>query len=292
MRRWKRPNPMVKPSDFFGLKLLAFGDTPYQFVGWDVAPIVVESHRLLFWTTPKVACTVFKKAFRRMEGYKNWLVENKFIPHHPNSNGLNYLYHYKPAEADRMLTDPTWTRALFVRDPKERLLSAYLDKVVANHSYYVRKRCCKIKSMEVLLQCDEFRSTTDSTASKLRNPAVSFSEFVNDVHQNCTDPHWKPQSERMPDKYWRFINFVGRLDSVQLDAQRLLQRIGAWEHYGASGWPSGAIFAENKATHATFAKNQMKTYFTPELERIVETIHRADYIHPLFNFSEAKYTAR
>ncbi|KAL7579858.1 hypothetical protein ACA910_004870 [Epithemia clementina (nom. ined.)] len=288
-RSRKRQRPVVRPSDFAGLKILAYGDTPYQFGGWDVAPVVVESHKLLFWTTPKVGCTVFKKAFRRMEGYKDWMVENSIIPHSPYSNGLNYLYHYRPSEADHMLTDPTWTRALFVRDPKERLLSAYLDKVASNHSYYVRKICCKIKSMETLLQCDRFRESTQSTADQLRSPAVSFASFLQDVYSNCSDPHWKPQAKRLPDKYWPVINFIGHLEHARQDTERLFRKIGAWEAFGASGWPSGAIFGNNSAKHATFAMNKVTAYYSPELEEMAERIYQADYIHPLLNLSMTKY---
>ena len=40
---------------------------------WDQHPYVIESHKLVFYTIPKVSTTVFKKLFRRMEGYDNWL---------------------------------------------------------------------------------------------------------------------------------------------------------------------------------------------------------------------------
>jgi len=300
----KRQMPAVLPGDFDGLELLSYGDQPYQFGPWDNAPIVIESHKLLFWTTPKVACTVWKKLFRRMEGYSDWQVENDNLPHSPYTNGLNYLYHYKPAQADLMLTDPSWTRAIFVREPKERLLSAYLDKVVGNHSYYLRKHCCKVTTMQEILQCDLFhrkhccKVTTieeilqcdvfhriPSPSPSLRDPAVSFTEFLGPVYKECVDPHWRPQAKRMPAKYWSYINFVGHLDhGVEKDAQRLLTQIGAWDDYGANGWPSGSIFANNHAHHATAAKDNVVHYYTPELERVAETLHKIDYMHPKLGF--------
>jgi len=274
--------PTVFPGDFKGLKLLAYGDAPYQFGPWDNAPIVVLSRKLLFWTTPKVACTVFKKLFRRMEGYADWDVENNELPHNPYKNGLNYLYHFKPAEADAMLTDPSWTRAIFVREPRERLLSAYLDKVVGNHSYYVRKHCCSIPSMAPVLDCNLFR-TNAPPSIQLKNPAVSFAEFLTKVYKDCMDPHWRPQAKRMPQKYWdKAINFVGHLDNDHFhnDAQRLLAQVGAWEEFGD-------MFNDNLAKHATSAKHNIQHYFTPELEQTVKEIHRVDYSHPLMGFSAA-----
>jgi len=35
------------------------------------------------------------------------------------------------------MNDPTWTKAVFFRDPAKRLLSAYLDKFVKNRDYSV-----------------------------------------------------------------------------------------------------------------------------------------------------------
>ena len=92
----------------------------------------------------QVGCTVFKQLFRRMMNYTDWREDNACcLPHNPDRNGLTYLYDVPPAVADQMLTDPSWTRVLFVRDPKERILSAYLDKVVYEQGSYVRKMCCK-----------------------------------------------------------------------------------------------------------------------------------------------------
>ena len=287
----KRQRPEVRPGDFRGLKLLAYGDSSYQY-GWDVAPVVIWSHKLIFWTIPKVACTVFKKAFRRLEGYNDWMIENNVLPHNPSSNGLNYLFHFKPFEADDMLTDKQWTRAIFVRDPKERLLSAYLDKVVSNHSYYIRHRCCRIKSIETLLECDKFRaSVLHSEKVELSTPAVTFEQFLKYVYPDCSDPHWIPQADRIPDNYWQFINFVGHVDRVKEDSETLFKRVGAWEKLDSSEWPSGSMFSETNAHHATFAKSKMKEYYTPELEAIVERIHRADYRHPFLNLSLVRYTA-
>lgn len=35
-----------------------------------------------------------------------------------------------PERVSSILSDPTWTKAVFLRDPAERLLSCFLDKIV------------------------------------------------------------------------------------------------------------------------------------------------------------------
>ena len=66
---------------------------------------------------------------RRMMGYENYIEHNwgkRGLPHKHPANGLNYTAHYPLERVDEMMTSKEWTRATFVRDPKERALSAYL----------------------------------------------------------------------------------------------------------------------------------------------------------------------
>jgi hypothetical protein len=127
--------------------LVQQGDSIYLRQGWDTSPVVVEEYKLIFFTTAKVGCTVWKQLFRRIMGYTDWKAENTkntMLPWNPEANGLKYLHHYSRQEASDMMTSPEWTRAIFVRDPKERFLSAYLDKVVQN-PYFTRHVCCPHK---------------------------------------------------------------------------------------------------------------------------------------------------
>ena len=99
---------------------------------WDGGAIVVERYRLVLFTQGKVACTVLKQLARRMMELDDWMDHNWKVPHDPNRNGLSFLFNYEVMDALTILTSPRWTRAIFVRDPKERILSAYLDKVARN----------------------------------------------------------------------------------------------------------------------------------------------------------------
>jgi hypothetical protein len=82
-----------------------------------------EEHKLMITTIPKVACTEFMKLMIRMSGARNWRMDPHFRPKNP------VLSRLEPSEASRVLNDRLWTKAVFFRDPVERLLSAYLDKV-------------------------------------------------------------------------------------------------------------------------------------------------------------------
>lgn len=111
---------------------------------FDAAPIIMPEYKLVFFSIPKVACTTFKFLFRRMMGIKDW--DNQdfklILPHNPQYNNLKYLWDYDLEQANEMMTSPEWTRAIFVREPKQRLLSAFLDKAIGDDGWHVLKTCC------------------------------------------------------------------------------------------------------------------------------------------------------
>ena len=58
-------------------------------------------------------------------GFENYHHHGGCIPHNAILSGLKVLTDYSLEEANGMLTSEEWTRAMFVRDPKERALSAF-----------------------------------------------------------------------------------------------------------------------------------------------------------------------
>lgn len=245
---------------------------------WDASPIVIEpqEHRkgLVFFTTPKVGCTVFKQLFRRMIYEVDWKTQsdyndNKLLPHHPKFNGLTYLHDYTMEQANEIILSPNYTKAIFVRDPKERLLSAFLDKAISNNGIHVRKKCCPEG------ECVESAQTLDG--------------FL-DLIEWCQNSHWDAQSNRMESKFWKYIDFVGHIERASNDAKKLLQHIGAWDEFGKNGWGTygnQSIFesSEDAGSHATWAKWRMWQWYTPELERRVEKFFADDYAHPMLNLT-------
>ena len=247
-----------------------YGDSIYLKGDWDASPVVLESHKLVFFTQAKVSCTTWKMLFRRMMGKENWNLEmwdGELLPWNPETNGLKYLYDFDREKATEIMTSPNWTRAIFVRDPKERFLSAFLDKVI-HHKTYLRDKCCYYNG-----QCVE----------KARASLAGFLK----VAYFCDDAHWRSQNRRMEDKYWPFLDFVGHMETLQEDAESLLRQIGAWEEFGATGWgPAGDeyIFQAKSGgigrQHATNARKKLQEYMTPEVEEMVDEFYSHDYTNP------------
>ena len=273
---------------------------------WDNSPIIIEEYKLVFFTQPKIACTVFKQLLRRMMHYdEDWFVHKEpNIPHNPRKNGLKYLYEYSPSKAVEMLTSESWIRAIFVRDPLERFLSAYLDKAKRKDGMYVYRHCCGGHSTE-----------SESTCNGA-NVSSSIGNFYGLVSSKCCcDPHWKSQYLRLgggksqtdrdgaAQSLWKYMNFIGSFDSLAHDTKRLLDALdenlygdngnitwSLWEQYGASGWGkyrNVSIFdtSGTEAKHKTNAYDQYQMYFDSRMEKLVEEFYNDDYEHSLFNFT-------
>ena len=238
---------------------------------WDSAPIVLEEFKLIFFSIPKVGCTTFKQLFRRMMHLHDWKSQDPevYMPHNPRRNGLKYLWDYSLEDASDLMTRPDYTRAIFVRDPKFRFLSAFLDKALGNFGGHIRNKCCKATGT-----CVEPGQTSEG--------------FLKLIH-NCSDSHWDPQTARMEAKYWKYINFVGHFEHLAEDGPALLKRIGAWNEYGTTGWGkhgNGSLFQTSASdqNHATGSIYKIWEWFTPALERKIEHYYRGDYAKPEFGY--------
>lgn len=234
----------------------------------------------MLFTVLKVSSTVFTQLAKRLDGNPTWPngcgnVQN------PLTTNLTYLTDVPPKYAETLLLDPDWTKAIFVRDPKERVLSAYLNKAVGE-TEYIKMRCCDQHASEhvhVLLECHDPESL----------PIVSFHDFLHVVVPECRDGHWARQSELLRPIQWQHVNFVGHFDNLESDSRRLLDDVlGVWDEMGATGWPNGGLYAGSSTVkHQTGAHDRMRQYYTKESEDFADEWYKSDYDSPYLGF--AKY---
>jgi len=256
----RRPHP--SPQVTAGDKI--YYTNPYS---WDSSPVVLEEYKLIFFTIPKVGCTVWKQLFRRMMGYTDYMSQEHGLPHNVARNGLKYLKDYSLQQATEMMTSDQWTRAIMVRDPKLRFLSAFLDKAVSNDHQHIRDRCCPDRSCVTAAQ--------------------TIAGFVN-LTKTCHDDHWQPQTQTMDAKWWPYITDVLHVESAAVDAKRLLQKIGAWNQYGANWHDDIPLFGSTETSgagnHATWSQHKVWQWYTPATELLVEAQYRADYETTMLGF--------
>jgi hypothetical protein len=222
------------------------------------SPVVIENHKLVFFTVLGAGDSTWKQLFRRMMGFSDWETH----PSKLEDDGLRYLSDYSLDDARKIMKD--YTLAMMVRDPKERFLDAFLKY---KGPYFV-ERCCPTEPRSARNRC-ELRSTM-------------FSAWAADVH-TCDRPEWRPQGQWIDPKYYRQLDYVLHFETAQQDAETLLTQIGAWEKYGKAGWSKGtddSVIFNKRSSEMLQAKETRKLMvkgFRQEVEPSVENFYRSDY---------------
>jgi hypothetical protein len=239
------------------------------------SPVVVESHKLVFFLPPPShndsSAATWKQLFYKLLN----ATATSSTDMDSQDLQLQYLQDYSLREADEIMTSPHWTRAYFVQDPREWFMAAYNNLVLKNEGRYLLKfpakqpKCCK--NGQTRQQC--FDTIT-------ANPH----KFIAALGRGCTDPNWDPQILRMEHKYWPYINFIrnSHHSTIAQDAQTLLQKIGAWETFGKTGWGDDGqqpIFLQDY----TEKQRQIRRWYSYNLENKVHDYYHPDYQH--FNLS-------
>ena len=196
------------------------------------SPVVLESHKLVFFTVPLVGATTWEQLFRRMMGCDDWQTHPFKLP----DDGLKYLYHYKLEDARRIMKE--YTVAMMVREPKQRLFDVYQTY---SGDYFV-ERCCP-KAQSARTRC-EMRSKM-------------FTAWASDTH-TCDLPKWRPQGYWMDPKFYQQLDYVLQFESAEHDAMELLTNIGAWRQYGSSGRGDGNTIFNNRSAEVVAGRENRR----------------------------------
>ena len=207
--------------------------------------LVDDHYKLVLCAVPKVGSTEFARLILRMGNSTHWRRD-------PQRSGLaqadrdrHVVSKLSLQRAQRLIDDRRYTWAVFFRDPAERLVSAYRDRV--------RPRL-----------------------------NISFAAFVSTLKANRgADPHWRPQRYLCNnDILLKRYDFVGDFARIQPDARRLLEALGAWDIVGKKGWGAHRsrepVFS-GAAARARASREASARYYTPELLARVRRAYATDY---------------
>ncbi len=283
-------------------------DTPVKIESHDIiyghnhtrntVPIVNEEYNIIFFDIAKVACTEWKRFFSRLQGSPNWCLGNPEI-HDPSVNGLKFLSDYTMEEAQTMMISPKWKKAIFVRHPKPRILSAFLDKAVGNSEQFLIKNC--------RIYVRQGGGNYDDCGKNRQDFGFFLNNFTS-LPKIRDNVHWRTIYSQIDEKWWPYVDFVGKMENLNDDAKKLLSSlysnidgISAWDKIGLFGWNNdesknctkalesdGLFLGVPAANHSTKAKEQMMKFYTPELEALVEKRFKDDLNNPYFHFNELK----
>ncbi|XP_072926587.1 carbohydrate sulfotransferase 8-like [Hemitrygon akajei] len=184
-----------------------------------VSRIYVEDrHRLLYCEVPKAGCSNWKRVLMVLSGLASSPahIEHQ-VAHYGNS--LRRLDSFDRAGMAWRLR--TYTKALFVREPLERLVSAFRDKFEQPNAYY----------HPVFGRAIIARYRPNATRQALLSGSgVTFPEFVRyllDPRRPLgLDIHWERVGHLCSPCLIRY-DFIGHFESLGAEAQALLRLVGA-----------------------------------------------------------------
>ena len=190
---------------------------------------MLSNHNVVYIESSKVGCTKIKTLLLEIDNWpKRWdqLIEKEVDIHEKKITGLLGAADLTYSELYTVLHDPSYFRFGFVRNPYDRLISAYKDKILApqkspDKRHYVSK-ACEIKA--------EFTGQLPHEINLDETP-VSFSEFVHYVNREQPydmDRHWFYQYLTMWHPFCK-LDFIGRFENFQEDLKNILTIIKAPE---------------------------------------------------------------
>jgi len=257
----------------------------------NTVPLVIKEYNLIFFLQAKVASTEMVRFFMRLENKTEWC--NATI--HANVKGtMTLLSDYSLDEAQSMMIDPKWKKAMFVRHPKPRILSAFLNRFVVFRDKFITKTCPQYARLggKNVTECIE--------AVKREDFSFFLKEITTVNHENV---HWRSIYSTVDEKWWPWIDEIYEMGENSEVFKTFLQSIksnvdgvSAWDRTGKTGWGENKVdcdgdhaFMEKKdSRHATDANSKMRQYYTPDLEKFVEQRYADDLNNPYFQLTPIK----
>nr|XP_045584797.1 carbohydrate sulfotransferase 11-like [Procambarus clarkii] len=172
-----------------------------------------------------VACTNWKRLWMVLTGLKK---ENDHVMKMPKT--LVHRHHemmmlIKQPHSTRVLVKKlnTYTKLLVVRDPYQRLLSAYRDKFEdKGEEFYIKNYAPVIRT---------FRQNVSDSRSPKPDTGVTFSEFVSyilSLPKTSFDEHWRPYQQLCFPCDIHY-DVIGKYETLVKDSEHFLRLIGAPE---------------------------------------------------------------
>ncbi|XP_036983739.2 carbohydrate sulfotransferase 9 [Artibeus jamaicensis] len=232
---------------------------------------VEDKHKILYCEVPKAGCSNWKRILMVLNG----LAPSAYNISH---DAVHYGKHLKKLDSFDLkgiyTRLNTYTKAVFVRDPMERLVSAFRDKFEHPNSYY----------HPVFGKAIIKKYRPNACEKALNNGSgVKFKEFVHyllDSHRPVgMDIHWEKVSKLC---YPCLINydFVGKFETLEEDANYFLQLIGAPKELKFPNFKDR--HSSDERTNAQVVRQYLKDLTRTERQLIYD-FYYLDYL--MFNYT-------
>jgi hypothetical protein len=216
-----------------------------DFVNANYLAHLSNNYRYLYVSVPKTGCTKIKKTLQDAESGR--VLDHSHRVHAPIFSPL-----LEPiddvATLQKAMTSRDWFRFGFVRNPFERILSCYLDKIVGVQSE--RQRLLPILGLDAA------------------DPAPTFDVFVRLIarqRDSERDIHWASQHYLLrPDLV--DYTFVGRFERLPADLQHVCDRLSI-----------SPLESTGKKEHDAGRAPEMTHYYGEAERSVIAEAYRRDF---------------
>lgn len=238
--------------------------------------VVDEEYELIYCYVPKVACTNWKRVMMVMSGHGKYTDPMEILPNeaHVPSN-LKTLNQYNIADINHRLKN--YLKFLFVREPFERLVSAYRNKFTLryNKSFHKRYGTRIIRRYRKNATAEAIHSGSD----------VKFTEFA----EYLVDPATKREAPL--NEHWQTVNtlchpchihydVVGKYETLEEDADYVLKLAGVPDSLHFPSYAKSTRTTDQMA--AMFFKN-----ISAQQQRQLYQLYKMDFL--MFNYTSPSY---
>lgn len=215
----------------------------------EISPVISLNQRYVFFPIGKVANSSIKSLLFRceLEGTRRVVPGDQYV-HDPIRSPLVLPYQLPEETFAQILADKSFRKVAIVRNPYDRLLSCYLDRLQKEHTQ------AYIKTIKLL---------------RLRNgDEIDFNAFVASLEkQLLADVHWRPQWVELGGGKIEF-DYVGRFENLQKDVGRIVAMLYPRSRNADLGFQSPT---------KTNAGEARKQFYGPNELEIVRRLYAEDF---------------
>lgn len=175
--------------------------------------MLVDDLKLVYLPIAKNACSSLKRLVASLGGVELEPGEDIHIKLDSNRTGLQFADRTEEDIRDALST-PDWMRFVVIRDPFDRLVSAYIEKFVLHRD--------EPRIEETVGPAYRAVFGHDDLTQEDFERGISFREFVEFIMRQDPrdlDSHWQPQSEQLGHIAFTHLYDVRELDALAADLQ-------------------------------------------------------------------------
>ena len=229
--------------------------------------LINHDYCFIYCPIPKVACSSFKKFMVGLSHLDNKeeiinLPQRLFHSYISHALTLSAGQSYKQAIA--LLNESNYFKFAFVRNPWERLTSAYLNKFVSPLSHQQSNLPLSKEVIENIYRTNDLKVNYEAS--------ITFRQFVDYISvtdDKELDGHWQPQYLFLGDTKF---DFIGRFETLEKDFAYLQERLGL---SSSLPWSNKSQINDDKLeANNSDLKRHFCDYYPKELSQLS---HAPDY---------------